>query len=950
MKIDIQTIWDYTNNGQTIIEEIYPTAADGFQRKKNFKIRTDDAKPSCSVFRARGSDVWLFQDKGGNDTKAYNGIQLLSVVKGIDFSDALTFCYEKYVDGKLATVDKPLPAPKITKTGTKHDSIQIGSDLPWTDAMLLLFGPDVKKEHADAFNLSPISHYITKEGFKIEATEDYHIFYYNYGKFGKIYQPFNPEFRFIYVGTKPDSTIFADNRTAKLLKKVSKHEAPADPNDDYSDPGEIGGLVDLIICTGPSDAINVFAQGYPVVWMNSETGIFSDYQYHLLKKLLYKKINSKDIIPDGQLYLLPDIDVTGIRMATKIATQYLDIRIIWLPDRLNQYKTDKGKPCKDVRDMFRFYRDDRYDKNSYLFKRLVQTAQPLMFWNRTYDDDGFPKGYEINNECVYSFLKSNGFFTIDTKSNKNEFTFVHIKENVVKEISHARIVEYINNFLISYIKHNLQYYDIKLINAIHRTNQLKLASISKLPRIKLDTVSYGPGYDHLFFKYFAVKVTADGVEPIRWINVEKTVAENKIIDFNFKKLDAPFTIEYDPTYKQMLDDALILEKTKPQSKEALEARKHANNDIPPYARFILDIKDNDFSLIKYIMNTSRFYWEKEEKGIELTITEKYEQNLGFINKVCALGYALFRYKEPSRAWAIYAMESDENIETGKSQGGTGKSFFLKLVSLVRNTLLIDGQKKSLSEDKLLFGRVLEGTTDYIIIDDLGLHVPIKILFVPITGDMMIEPKFIETYAIGFDSSPKIGFTSNHPLKNIDASMRRRLFFAGFSSYYHGEDPIKSVHERSMRTEFGKELIKDYTPEEMNKTYNFLAYCLHTYMKFHERINPPMEGIEKRNMQHSMGDDFLYWAEDYFDESRLDTRVEKNEAFEAFRSTLPDSDKKWFKPRIFKERLMLYAHYKGYEFNPKSLMVSESEKKRNDIRGTKDGIDVYYFYFDTKNAK
>ena len=943
-KIDIQQVWDYTENGRKIIEEIYPSSTDSFNKKKNFKIRSDDAKPSCAVYKARGSEIWLFQDKGGNDTKAYNGIQLMASVKGIDFAEALHFCFEKYVDGKAVTVNKPVPLPKITKTGVKSDGIKIGESLPWTEDMLKLFGPDVKEEHATAFNLSPISHYTTKEGFKIEATADYWIFYYNYGKFGKIYQPLNPEFRFIYVGEKTSDTIFSDNRTAKLLKKVSKSVGLHDPEaEEIDDDDKV--LPDVVICTGPSDAINVFAQGYSVVWFNSETGIFSDYQYHLLCKLVGKRklAETKDK-KSGEIYLLPDIDVTGIRMATKIATQYLDIRIIWLPDRLQQYKTDKGKPCKDVRDMFRFYRDDRYDKNSFLFKMLVKTAQPLMFWTRTYDDEGYPKGYEINNECAYSFLKANGFYTMDSKSNKNEFTFIHVRDNIVTEISEKRITEYINNFLTSYIKHNLQYYDIKLINAIHRTNQLKLASLSKLPRIKLDSITYGSGYDHLFFKNFAVKVTADAIEPIRWINFDKTVDDKKIIDFNFKKIEPPFTIEYDEDFKKMMAEADKAERE--GSKEAPALRRQVNMH-PHHLRYFLEIHDKDFSLIKYIMNTSRIYYEKEEAGKELNPIERYEEYLGFISKVNALGYALYRFKESSRAWALYAMETDENIATGKAQGGTGKSFFLKLVSQVRKTLIIDGQKKSISEDKHLFGRVLEGDTDFIIIDDMAQHVPIKILFVPITGDMIIEPKFIETYSIPFKQSPKIGFTSNHPLKNIDSSMRRRLYFNGFSSYYHGEDPLRNIPERSMRTEFGKDLIDEYTPEEMNKTYNLLAYCLQTYLWFHERINPPMEGIEKRNMQHSMGDDFLYWAEDYFSPDRLDTQVEKNEAYEAFKSTLPETEKKWFKPRAFKDRLIMYAHYQGYTFNPPDLMKSDSERKRNDIRGSVDGKDTYYFYFKTK---
>lgn len=933
---NIQTIWDNTNNGQQIIIDLYPQSADNFtsSRKKNFSIRPDDKKPSCSVFRAKGSDIWLFQDKGGNDTKAYNAIQLLSNSRGIDFGEALKFCYEHYVNGKEALPEKKLPVPKITRTNKKYEKIEVGNHIPWTQDMLSLFGPDVKEDHAKDFNLFPIDFYITREGFQIESTDEYFIFYYDYGTFGKIYQPLNPEFRFIYVGQKPDNYIFSDNRTAKLLKKVEKNKAGLHKEtDEESDPDDTM-LKELIICTGPSDAINVYAQGYRVIWFNSETGIFNDYQYHLLNKISKK------------LFLLPDIDVTGIRMATKIATQYLDIRIIWLPDQLQKYKTPNGKPCKDIRDMFRFYRDERYSNNSFLFKMLVKTALPLQFWSKTYDDDGNEKGYEINNECVYSFLKANGFYTVDSKSNKQEFSFVHIKDNIVTEISHNRITEYVNNFLVGYIKYNLHYFNEKLINTIHRTNQLKVASLSKLPRIKIDSVCWGPGFDHIFFKNFAVKVTADGIDTIRWVNFDKTIPDNKIIDFNFKKIDPPFSIEYDSIYKKMLEECNRLEKIDPASKEARKMRADVEN-MPPWARFTLDIHDKDFSLIKYLYNTSRIYWEEEEKGVKLSPEQQYETNLNFISKVISLGYAIYRYKEASRAWALYAMESDENIETGKSQGGTGKSFFLKLIAQVRNLLVIDGQKKSISEDKHLFGRVLEGTTDFIMIDDLAKQVPLNILFVPITGDMIIEPKFIDTYSIPFKNSPKIGFTSNHPLKNIDASMRRRLYFCGFSSYYHGEDPIRGISERSMRTEFGKDLIDDYTSEEMNKMYNLLAYCLQTYLRFHERINPPMEGIERRNLQNTMGDDFLYWAEDYFTPDRLDSLQNKTDAFEAFKSILPESDRKYYKMRSFKDRLVLYAHYKDYQFNPPDMFKSESERKRNDIRRTEDGKDIYYFYIKTK---
>jgi len=312
-----------------------------------------------------------------------------------------------------------------------------------------------------------------------------------------------------------------------------------------------------------------------------------------------------------------------------------------------------------------------------------------------------------------------------------------------------------------------------------------------------------------------------------------------------------------------------------------------------------------------------------------------------------MGYLLYRHKEPARAWAIYAMETDEDIESGKHEGGTGKSFFIKLATYIRKHVFIDGQKKSLSDDKHLFGRVLEDFTDLVVIDDLGKHVPLNTLFVAITGDMLVEPKFIETYNINFNKSPKIGFTSNHPLSNFDSSLRRRLWFAGFSNYYHPENSMRNLPERTMLSEFGKQLIDEYTPEEMNKMYNFLAYCLQTYLRFHKRINPPMEGIERRNLQRSMNDDFFYWAEDYFTPDRLDVEVDKQEALEAFRLSLPESDRKYAKMHTFKAKLIFFAQYKNWIFNPPHLFNSESERKRNDIRRSVEGKDFYYFYFQTK---
>ena len=47
--------------------------------------------------------------------------------------------------------------------------------------------------------------------------------------------------------------------------------------------------------------------------------------------------------------------------------------------------------------------------------------------------------------------------------------------------------------------------------------------------------------------------------------------------------------------------------------------------------------------------------------------------------------------------------------------------------------------------------------------------------------------------------------------------------------------------------------------------------------------------------------------------------------------------------------MLFCAYKEWTFNPECLLLTESERKRNDIRKKSGNEDLYYFYIDTKNS-
>jgi hypothetical protein len=121
------------------------------------------------------------------------------------------------------------------------------------------------------------------------------------------------------------------------------------------------------------------------------------------------------------------------------------------------------------------------------------------------------------------------------------------------------------------------------------------------------------------------------------------------------------------------------------------------------------------------------------------------------------------------------------------------------------------------------------------------------------------------------------------------------------------------------------------------------------MKFRKKISPPLKQIERRNIQRDIGDDFIWWADDWFTEDRLNVTVDKTEAFAAWTDTFPDHIKKNVKMKTFTSRLSLYCQYREWKYNPPEMLKSPSEKERGEIRLFKDGKNVYCFYISTVPA-
>lgn len=943
--IQASDIYAATEDGKAVILHYYPQAMPGFTGRRNFKLRDDDKNPSCTVFKSKDGH-WLIQDKGGADTKAYNAISLVMEKEHMTFPQAIDHIAKNFAPHLLAADSSagPVtgPQPDMIEVAPQSEiTVKLRESGEFTPAELAVLGHNITPEVCADLCLKPLDSYITiknekGKSWQISSNENYPIFFYDYGTYGKIYQPFGGRYRFLWTGSKDDKQAnpisgereFMD-RFRKARKGEWRKEIEVTGEDGETETQDMT-WDSLILCSGGSDALNVHNAGYHVCWMNSETANLTEHEFKILSDLAKK------------VYILYDIDETGIRQMYDIALRFLDINLILLPDELKE-RRHNGKPCKDAKDFFMYFRRPENQDPFRLFDELVKLSGGLKFWSAVRQKNGTYK-YDINNEQMYTFLNASGFYTIEHSAAPEGFTFCRIQRNVVTLIDKAAITGEVSKYLLEYLRTHPKYYSQQLVNAIHRSKQINTQSLAKLRMVKPNFRAFTEDADFFWFRNGIFKVTAKGISKVDPGDCPYMVYSSKIIDHDFTPEGSMFDIHYQEQYRALLNQLSQLSPTTPNY-YAVGKLIDAVDDTD---RYRLEVKRTDCTFMQYVFDTGRAYWRKEEAGYSLNPDEQAETELNFISKVMAMGYMLSKHKNAGQPYAVYAMEM-EQADEGEHLGGTGKSLFFNAIEQMRSQVYVDAQR--MKEDKMQFAfqSVVRGVTDTIFMDDMNNSINLHTFMNMITGKMVVEVKHAASFTLDYEDSPKICWTSNHAIRNFDDSLNRRIWFAAFSDYYHSDSRTRKLVERSPRTKFGKDLIKQYTPEEMNHFYNFMMNCIMVWKKIRVRVQPPMKAILQRTLKKAMTDEFLWWAEDWFTEDRLDVLVDRDEAFNAYKGQLSATAAQMIKPNTFKKKVMDFCTYKDWIFNPEDMLHTESERARNDIRQKVDGVNRYYFYIDTKKG-
>ncbi|WP_288370367.1 hypothetical protein [uncultured Algoriphagus sp.] len=914
MYIELQDIFDATDGGLNIITDYFPDARKAVERKgTKFSIRPEKT-PSCTLKQLSDGN-WVLTDFG-DDSKPKNGLMICMEQEGLGYGEAIQFLAEKY--GLSATSEKyKAPEPVITDRDAEANEndgewyFEVRDGFTEFEAKTVLskyvipqkkteegkkvIDLDKVKEVFRKFNFYALLNYKIVKNRKvtiIEATDDYPIFMWDEGpKMKKIYQPLTKDkgFRFMYYGKLEKDYLFGLTQVAREYAKIEE-AYDADELDEEGNPidkKKPKKLPHVIYCTGGSDAMNLAFLGHQVCWGNSETAKLTWSQWRSLSDKAEKVMQC------------PDLDTTGIREGHRLALEYMDLFTIKLPEELKSFKDRRGNPCKDVRDYLNHF-------NNYHFEKLVKTALPYRFWEMEakFDRKGEYKGmgYAADPVQLYNFLQANGFCQFEAEGEKSGTMYVHIQDNIVEETRAGKVKNWIHKFLQDH------YYPKELRNIFYRTPLLSDQSLSNLPVIDLDMKTYGPDHQLFFFNNKIIRVSSKEIQEFKPGQIQQYVWRDEVIDHHLKIQTEHFKVTDNPEHGYEIE---ILK------------------------------KDNKF--LNYLINTSRIHWRRELEdtldhlpvdqaeayrqahkfdiaGPNLTIEEQREQMKHLVNKIYALGYLLHRYKDASRPWAVFAMDNRVGDE-GESNGGSGKSICFNSVSRFMKSHYLSGRDPKLTDKPHIYEGITKHTF-FVLVDDAHQYLNFHFFFDVITGKMAVNPKNTRQYVLDFPDVPKFAFTSNFAVRNLDGSALRRILYTVFSDYYHHSKEGFYREHRTPEDDFGKKLLDDdYTREEWNDFYNFMIQCCHFYLQ-HDKIEPPMSNVEKRNLLGVMGDEFKDWADVYFspESGRLNNLEIKQAAFDDFKS----QNKTLMKAQRFTKALHAWVKFMGYRLNPDHLGLKNAD--------------------------
>lgn len=776
----------------------------------------------------------------------------------------------------------------------------------------------------ERFNLYAVDRFVTEQrggtSYEVRSTETYPIFAFIYkdskGWWSRKYEPYfkpetdengaaGPSYKFTWWfegGRRRDEEfskrIYGDADVMRALE-TGKVETTDETHpvcqvrerDEKKNVQTLTKFRKLIICSGPRDAINTyFHSDAHVCWPHSEGVAISPKVIKSLEKIA------------AEVFILYDIDRTGVERANRLSLDFLELKTIYLPQDLQRLRSSRtGKPCKDAEEYFNNYpvmlRQMKKTANiNEHFASLLKSAKEKKFWNEVphkrkneWGEEEYYYRYELLIDRMCQFLAARGLHRYK-KDDVVHYVFIS-GDGKVDIIPDKEIETKAKELMKQYLNESLYYGTEGLLNAISTARGMNAKTLAEIPLIDLDFNSWGEHFDYFFFGNTAVKVTAEEIKRVPYAQMPYSVNRKAILEeTEFEQMDLgryfnivlnPELKEREKEYKQQLYDLnkLLAETVDPElrqrhSNQIRELRQNYKTWEQLYkykVEWNTPIEECP-PLLQAIYDMSRMYWQKEEAGFLLTDAEQQLQDAHFINKILGLGYMLSRFRTDTRQQMV--MITDYSVaKEGSPSGRTGKTMFAKLLHLVRKCLQIGGKdfRKDPGAMAQNFSNFQLTVHSCVFIDDLSTNIPAE-SFYNYVSDLSIRNLYENIIRLEPDVSPKILSTMNEPFNLSHPSTYGRTWPIFMSDYYHVGDLSGEQEERTPEIKFGYHIISSCSHEEQMFNVNLLVYCLQCYFRFIQ--------VDKGVMRAPIGEEaslrlvyqefkegdkrlFMEWANRYF---------------------------------------------------------------------------------------
>ena len=654
----------------------------------------------------------------------------------------------------------------------------------------------------------------------------------------------------------------------------------------------------LVLCSGPRDAMQMWAAtDAHVLWLNSETsgiheGVVEEWLQALLCRMQTVACN---------IYVCYDLDATGISSSSSIALENANVHWVRLPREMEQVvvsKTDdRTKTAKDVTDFVTHFPqiqkllapDLRKANPSAALMRMLDNALTMQFWidkattkkNRDGESRETNVRYVLSVANLLQFLEAKGIRCYANSQGQRVFyqlshnnTYRLLDNgrtgNQLESVSRTAMLDWLD----AHISEADAPYKANLVNAVFTGKGLDGRTLSTMPSLPLNDHSYGEDFDYFFFENTAVLVTKEKITAVGYEQMPYLTNEDLIMPGDFTTIPQPWRIIVNPRYEaeKKRHEDISRQCSTPAMRAAENTRWKEWEQLWKY-RLIMDKPLEQMPMhFRFLYNQGRIFWEKQSFGETLTATERQMQDMHFINKVHAFGYALTRHRSRAVQRSVHITDysvTDEN----KASGRNGKSADIDLLATVRpSSANIAGKSMKNITIEVMMGNVVPGVHSLVCIDELPDNFKFEDMFNTGTT-IVIKTLYKQPVTLRGEDVPKIFIASNKPFDRSGGSVKGRIYPCFTSDYYHAATDdgrwLDFTPTDEFQEEYGvQEVANGLPPHLLNEAQNLMVACAQFYLQHPgEVILPPTETRSLRREIYAMTKDgaLTDWLVQYFED-------------------------------------------------------------------------------------